>query len=162
MASNEHDSGSVGHGHSDHGHGHRHGEYYSFVIPGAPLTLESGPVDLDQARNVLRELVQGQNLPVPISANRQTLVELHVVFHFPTTNNNNVAVLPVATTTSDMLDIARELTIGILYTDNTSIAIKSVRRSLRAIDGDDPIGCTRIQFRLLDENLSIEDSEIFS
>ena len=121
--------------------------------------MESNPFELEQARIVLREQVQNQNLPVPISANPRTPVELHVVFHFPTSatrednNNNNNNNLD----TRGMLDVARELTIGILYTDNESVAAKSVRQALRAIDGDDPVGCIRIKFRLLSPFASIAD-----
>jgi hypothetical protein len=139
-----------------------HSEYYSFVLPGHPLTLNSGPLELDQARNLLMEQVHALNLPVPVSANPQTPVELHAVFHFPTSvdADNNDDNVPVRT--RDMLDISRELTIGILYTDNTSVAAKSVRRALRAIDGDSDIGCTRIKFRLLDASSSIQDIGMFS
>ena len=110
--------------------------YFTFVLPGAPLTTNSSQDELTQARNTLQQQTQGQPFPIPPNMP----VGLEVVFLYETRND-----VPAV---MDRQTIARELTLGILYDDNSDVCSKSVM-GMPAPQGREP--GTTIRVRVLEE-----------
>lgn len=108
---------------------------FTFVLDGTPLTTMSTSGDLNRVRNELREKVQGLGcFPVPANL----AIGVHYTLSYPSGFANTPGI-------SDIPEIAREITIGILFVDNSQICDKKARRAV-AETGD---GATRIQIQLL-------------
>lgn len=110
--------------------------YFTFVLPGPPLTTADNQAQLNGARARLSEQIQG--LPFPIPSDMP--VGLEVIFNYPHDARPDGAM--------DRNTVARELTLGVLYEDNSSVCNKSVM-GLTAQEGVE--GSTKIRVRVLEK-----------
>ena len=98
---------------------------FSFVIPGPPVTTESTQSQLNQFREKLETEVQrlsnSQREMFPLTSDIE--VGLEVTFNFP----SNFEFIPGPL---EMIEVAREICIGILYLDNGSVGSKSAQKDL--------------------------------
>jgi len=96
-------------------------DFYTMIIPGDPLTTNSTASELTRARESLSEQIQGMEGIFPIAADIP--VELRVSFNYLQEYAENEWPGMM-----DAMDIALEITLGILYHDNCQIHAKSVMK----------------------------------
>lgn len=103
------------------------------TIPGTPLRFSSNARKLQQFRNSLQKAVEDLPcFPYPFNVP----IKLSFGFAYPD------SVIPPGMI--DMMDIAREITIGILYESNDAYVGKDIRREMP----EDNIGYTRIKIEI--------------